>query len=383
MNNGNHRGSQKRSRRGTGRIIVMIIILLAIVAGGVSFVIHYQDSRDYSALNTQDKKSKQVKIKDDANVDEIADKLDNAKLLRSKSAFKHYVAAKNISDLKSGYYLFAPSDTVAQIVKTLQHGGASAPLNNQATITVREGETIDDIATDVNNKTKFSRADFLKAVNDKAFFNRLKAAYPGLLDSEASSKQVKDIRYLLEGYLYPATYNWKDANNVRELVNQMVAQSYLQLKDRFKSVKESGLTVHEVLTLASLVEREGVDQTSRQTIAGVFLNRVDDKMPLQSDVATKYAMKTKKTNLSNKDVQSKNPYNLYRYAGYGPGPFNNPSLDSIDAVLNPIDRDKHYLYFVANLKTGKVYYSANYDEHLGKTGDVQDTNDAVGSADNN
>jgi UPF0755 protein len=383
MNNGNHRRRKKRSRRGTSRVIVIIIILLAIIVGGVSFVIHYQDSRDYSALNTQDKKSKQVKIKAGADTDEIADKLDKAKLLRSKSAFTHYVSANNISNLKSGYYLFAPSDTVAEIVKTLQSGGASSPLNNQETVTVREGETIDDIATEVNNKTKFTKAEFLKAVNDKAFFNRLKDAYPGLLDSEASSAQAKDIRYRLEGYLYPATYNWKDANNVRELVNQMVAQSYIQLKDRFKSIKDSGLTVHEMLTVASLVEREGVDQTSRQTIAGVFLNRIDDKMPLQSDVATKYAMKTKKTNLTNKDVQSKNPYNLYRYSGFGPGPFNNPSLEAIDAVLNPIDRDKHYLYFVANLKTGKVYYSANYDEHLGKTDDVQDTNDAVGNADNN
>ena len=160
MNNGNHRRRHKRSRRGTSRIIVIIIILLAIVVGGVSFVIHYQDSRDYSALNTQDKKSKQIKIKAGADADQIADKLDKAKLLRSKSAFTHYVAANNISNLKSGYYLFAPSDTVADMVKTLQSGGASSPLNNQETVTVREGETIDDIATEVNNKTKFTKAEF-------------------------------------------------------------------------------------------------------------------------------------------------------------------------------------------------------------------------------
>ncbi|MDF8368618.1 endolytic transglycosylase MltG [Weissella paramesenteroides] len=384
MNNGKRtRNRKRRSRKGKGRLIILFLILIALIAGGVSFVMSYQDKRDYSALNSQDKKNKQVKIKDGENSEEIANKLDKAGLIRSKKAFMHYLSAHNISNLKSGYYLFTPSDSVSAIVKTLRQGGASAPLNNQDTVTVREGETIDDIATEVGEKTKFTKAEFLKAVNDKAFFNRLKSAYPGLLDSEASSKQVKDIRYRLEGYLYPATYNWKDSNNARELVNQMVAQSYTQLKGKFDAIKNAGLTVHETLTLASLVEREGIDQDSRRTIAGVFLNRIDKNMPLQSDIATKYALKTNKTNLSNKDVQSTNPYNLYKYSGYGPGPFNNPSAESIEAVLNPKDRDKNYLYFVANLKTGKVYYSATYDEHLGKSSDLEAGNTAVGnSADN-
>ena len=383
MNNGKRRQGKKRSRQGKWRLIILFLVLVALIAGGIAFVLNYQDERDYSALNSQDKKNKQVKVKDGDDAEDVANKLDKAKLIRSKKAFVHYVSSHDISNLKSGYYLFAPSDSINEMVKTLRHGGASSPLNNQETITVREGETIEDIAAEVGQKTKFTKAEFLKAVNNKAFFNRLKEAYPGLLDSEASSKNVKDIRYRLEGYLYPATYNWKDSNNARELVNQMVAQSYTQLKNQFDTIKDAGLTVHETLTLASLVEREGIDQDSCRTIAGVFLNRIDKDMPLQSDIATKYALKTKKTNLSNKDVQSSNPYNLYKYSGYGPGPFNNPSASSIEAVLNPKDRDKNYLYFVANLKNGKVYYSANYDDHLGKSGDLEEGNTAVGDAADN
>ena len=219
----------------------------------------------------------------------------------------------------------------------------------------------------------------MKAVNDQDFFNRLKEAYPGLLDSEVDSQQAGDIRYKLEGYLYPATYDWKTAKTVNELINQMVYQDYVQMKDKFDAIKKSGMTVHQVLTLASLVEREGIDEASRKTIAGVFENRLAINMPLQSDIATKYALDTNKTNLSNSDVQSDNPYNLYKFSGYGPGPFNNPSSQSVDAVLNPSDRDKGYLYFVANLKTGKVYYSKDYDEHLGKSGDLEATNQSVGS----
>ena len=97
-------------------------------------------------------------------------------------------------------------------------------------------------------------------------------------------------------------------------------------------------------------------------IAGVFFNRIKANMPLQSDISVMYALNKHKHSLTLKDIKVESPYNLYVHKGYGPGPFNNPSLDSISAVLNPIK--SNYLYFVANLKTGKVYYNENYDEHL-------------------
>ena len=320
-----------------------------------------------------------MQVKSGATASEIASELSKAKVLRSERAFMNYVTVNNVSDLKAGYYLFSPADNVKTIVKSLRQGGAAYPLNGKDTITVREGETIENIATEVGEKTNFTKDEFLKAVNDQDFFNRLKEAYPGLLDSEVDSQQAGDIRYKLEGYLYPATYDWKTAKTVNELINQMVYQDYVQMKDKFDAIKKSGMTVHQVLTLASLVEREGIDEASRKTIAGVFENRLAINMPLQSDIATKYALDTNKTNLSNSDVQSDNPYNLYKFSGYGPGPFNNPSSQSVDAVLNPSDRDKGYLYFVANLKTGKVYYSKDYDEHLGKSDDLEATNQSVGS----
>src|SRR5699024_1301112 len=98
--------------------------------------------------------------------------------------------------------------------------------------------------------------------------------------------------------------------------------------------------------------------------AGVFFNRLAIDMPLQSDISVMYALNTHKESLTNKDTAVKSPYNLYKNPGYGPGPFNSPSMQSILAVLEPSDRDQNYLYFVANLKTGKVYYSHTYDEHL-------------------
>lgn len=356
----------------------LLIIVAALIIGGIGHHFYVQhDQKNYSALDKNTKKNKEVRIKDGLSVQMMAATLKDAGIIRSKRAFNYYVSSNNYSDLKAGYYELNPSMTVPQVVNALRMGGSAVPTNSKNVVIVREGENIDDIAKEVGEKTKFSADSFKKATNEKKFFDTLKEQYPGLLDSAGKSK---DIRYRLEGYLYPATYTWKDAKTVNDLVEMMVKQEYIVMQPRFQQIKKSRMTIQELLTVASLVEREGVDNDSRRTISGVFLNRLDQDMPLQSDVATKYALQTKKTNLTNKDVQSDNPYNLYKFSGYGPGPFNNPSVESIDAVLNPKDRDKGYLYFVADLKTGKNYYSQSYDDHLGNQAGVEANNQSVGNA---
>lgn len=361
-----------------GWIKFLLVMAIIVVIGGATISYIQNDKQDYSALNKKDDKVREVRIKEGSSPKQMAAALSEAGVLRSQRAFVNYVSTENYTDLKAGYYQLSPAMSVKDIVLALRLGGSAVPANNKNVILVREGEIIDDIAKQVGEKTNFSEKSFLKAVNDKTLFDKLKADYPGLLDSAA---KAKGVRYLLEGYLYPATYNWQDAETVDDLVTMMVRQEYIALKPYFKDIKESGMTVHEVLTLASLVEREGVDKESRGKIAGVFLNRLAIDMPLQSDVSTKYALKTKRANLSIKDVQNDNPYNNYVHTGFGPGPMNNPSVNAVLAVLHPKDRDKDYLYFVANLKDGKIYYSHDYNSHLGLTDSVQADNDEIGSLD--
>ena len=155
----------------------------------------------------------------------------------------------------------------------------------------------------------------------------------------------------------------------------MVATTNQRLKPYYAEIKNKNYTVQQVMTLASLVEGEGVTNRDRRKFAGVFLNRIAKNMAIQSDVAVKYALNTHKKNLYYKDLEVDSPYNLYVNKGYGPGPFNAPSLQSIQAVLNPAEQSKGYLYFVANLKTGKVYYSKTYAQHLALTAKLADAND--------
>lgn len=341
--------------------IVGVIAVLAVAVAIIGF--NYVNS-SLQPYNANSKEDIVVKIPIGSSSKEIAKTLEKDKVIKSATVFNFYVKAQNYTDFQAGYYTFKQSMDMNHVVKQLQKGGSAEPTGTASnTVLVREGVTIDQIGDQIQKSTKFKKKDFLKLMKDKSYMKQLQKKYPELLDS---SMAKKNVRYHLEGYLFPATYGLYKGETLKELVNQMVEKDNEIMKPYFETIKEKGLTVQQTLTLASLVEREGVTEKDRKKIAGVFFNRIDIDMPIQSDISVMYALNTHKTKLSNKDVRVDSPYNLYKNAGYGPGPFNTPSVQAIEATLNPSDRDENYLYFVANLKTGKVYYSHTLQEHESK-----------------
>lgn len=339
--------------------IVGVVALLAIVVG--IFTYHYV----HSSLQPLDKNNTEevvVNVPIGSSTKEIAATLQKDKVIKSATVFNYFVKTHSYSDFQAGYYNLKPSMTLEHIVSLLQKGGSSEPQGKQiAKVLIREGVTVEQVGDVVAKNTKFSKKEFLNLMKDKDYMNELEKKYPQLLKSSLDSK---DVRYNLEGYLFPATYGVVKGMTLKQLVNSMVEKTNTEFAPYYKSISDKNLTVQQALTLASLIEREGVTQKDRRKISGVFFNRIDVGMPLQSDISVMYALNKHKHSLTNKDTSVKSPYNLYKNAGFGPGPFNNPSLQSLQAVLNPSDRDKSYLYFVANLKTGKVYYSTTYDQHL-------------------
>lgn len=341
--------------------IVGVIAVLAVVVAIIGF--NYVNS-SLQPYNANSKEDIVVKIPIGSSSKQIAKTLEKDKVIKSATVFNFYVKAQNYTDFQAGYYTFKQSMDMNHVVKQLQKGGSAEPTGTASnTVLVREGVTIDQIGDQIQKSTKFKKKDFLKLMKDKSYMKELQKKYPELLDS---SMAKKNVRYHLEGYLFPATYGLYKGETLKELVNQMVEKDNEIMKPYFETIKEKGLTVQQTLTLASLVEREGVTEKDRKKIAGVFFNRIDIDMPIQSDISVMYALNTHKTKLSNKDVRVDSPYNLYKNSGYGPGPFNTPSVQAIEATLNPSDRDENYLYFVANLKTGKVYYSHTLQEHESK-----------------
>ena len=336
-------------------VVSIIVILLVVVA--VTGYSYFKAGLKPLAPNSHQRI--EVKVPVGSTSKQIGAILEQKKVVKSGFVFDYYVKSKKIANFKAGYYELKPSMTLGQIAHNLQKGGSSEPISS-GRLLIREGVTAETIAKTVAQSTRFSQKDFLKLLNDPKFIGELQKKYPDLL---ASDVQSKNVRYRLEGYLYPATYTINKKLTLQQLVEEMVAKTDQELKPYYGKIKQQKKSVQAVLTLASLVEREGNNAQDRAKIAGVFENRLAQKMKLQTDISVLYALNKHKENVSYKDLEVDSPYNLYKNNGIGPGPFNNPSIASVKAVLAPQQRDQDYLYFFADIKTGKVYYSQTYDQH--------------------
>ena len=284
------------------------------------------------------------------------------------------VKSKNISNLKSGYYNLQPSMTMDEIIEALQKKGSDKPQEpSLGTVLVKEGYTIEKIAkaVEVNSSAKkgkhsstgLKEKDFLKLMKDDAFITKMKAKYPTLL---ANLPNSTDAKYVLEGYLFPATYNIHDDTTVESLVEEMLSTMDTHLSPYYATILSSNHNVNEILTLASLVEKEGATDDDRKNIASVFYNRLNSDMALQSNIAVLYVLGKlgQETTLKEDttiDTNIDSPYNDYVHKGLMPGPVDSPSLSAIEAVINP--SSTKYMYFVADVSTGNVYFAESYEEH--------------------
>lgn len=364
--------NRQQEQRVANKIVVWIVSILAVLAVAIGILGYRYVHTSLQPYNTADTKTVAVKIPIGSSNKEIAVQLEKHKVIRSATVFNYYVKTHNYADFTAGWHSFKPSMTLDQVVAQLQKEGLAAePKDRIDRILVKEGVTVEDIADSLASQTKknkkWDKASFLKLMKDDTFLNTLYKKYPKLL---SSAQTAKNVRYHLEGYLAPATYDIYKDTSLKDFVTMMVHKSQEELSPLCKSIAAKNLTVQQTLTLASLVEREGVKTEDRQKIAGVFFNRLAVNMPLQSDISVMYALNVHKTHLTNKDTSVDSPYNLYINKGYGPGPFNNPSLNAVQAVLAPKDRDQNYLYFQADLKTGKIYYSQTYEQHTSTTQDL-------------
>ncbi|GEO73420.1 aminodeoxychorismate lyase [Levilactobacillus namurensis] len=354
------------------RIMIGVASLLVILAVAIGIIGYHYFQSALKPLDASNDNVVQVNVPMGATSNKIGQILQDKKVVKSGMVFNYYVKSHKFTNFRAGYYQLKPSMTLNTIAKRLQMGGSAEPIQSTAgKVLVREGETVDQLAAEIPIQTDFTKKEFLSLMKSPSFFNQLAAKYPRLL---SSAKQAKNVRYRLEGYLAPATYQAGKKMTLKQLITEMVAKMDQNLQSHYQTIKKQKLTVQETLTLASLVEREGVTQKDRDKIAGVFLNRIDANMALQSDIAVQYALKTTKKSLTYKDLKVKSPYNLYVHTGFGPGPFDSPSVSSIKAVLHPSARNKDYYYFIANTKTGKVYFSKTYDQHQALTSSLASDN---------
>ena len=334
----------------------MIALLVIVLVGGF-FTWNYIKG-ETQPVDTAQTELVSFEIEQGASVKEVSKALEKEGIIRNSKLFNFYLKFKNVSGFKSGLYHVSKSMTLDEIIAELSGQGKDKD-QNATKVLIREGEQLTDIAKEVEKSTKYSAEDFMAKVQDEDFLRYLVQKFPKLLTQSYNGYQVK---YVLEGYLFPATYDMNDSKTLQMLITEMVAKTDEVMSKYYDKILASDYTLQETMALASLIEKEGTKLEDRKKISSVFHNRIKENMKLQTDVSVQYALGEHKEALSLSDLEVDSPYNLYQNYGVGPGPYNSPSEDAIVAALEPEKTD--YLYFLADIKTKEIYYAKTYEEHL-------------------
>ncbi|GGD01348.1 aminodeoxychorismate lyase [Enterococcus wangshanyuanii] len=351
--------TRKKEDRIVGRIVLIVASVLLLVIAIFGFTFYKYVTTGLEPLNKKDSKLVQVHIPEDSSNKKIANILEESKVIKSGMVFNYYAKFKNLTDFQAGYYQMSPDMTLDEIGALLREGGTAEPTQlADGKVTIPEGFDIDKIGDAIEKNTDFKKDQFIELMKNQEFFDAMNQKYPELL---GSAGEAADVRYRLEGYLFPATYDYYKDAKIEDFVEQMIAKTNSVMEAYLPMVHAKGMTIQQVLTLASLVEKEGVKEDDRKKIAQVFFNRISANMPLQSDISILYALGEHKELVTYQDLEVDSPYNLYKNTGYGPGPLDSPSEQAINAVLNPTPNN--YLYFVADISTGNVYFAETYEEH--------------------
>lgn len=365
---------QKKQDRTAKRIVAVVMSLVVVFFLATCTFGFFWVKSSLEPINTEAKKTIQVEIPEGSSTKEIANILFENDLIKNATVFNYYSKIKSYNNYQSGFYNLSQSMSVDDLAKALQESGTPTAQEEPAgKVLIVEGYTLTQIANSVTlnaktddktDKTPFTSEEFLATVTNQEFIDRMVATYPNLFASLPAADS--GVIYRLEGYLFPAVYDYYDDTTIEDLVEQMISTTDARLQPYYEAIANKNLTVNEVLTLASLVEKEGSTDEDRRNIASVFFNRLNAEMPLQSNIAILYAQgklgeETTLAEDTNIDTSIESPYNIYWRAGLMPGPVDSPSLSAIEAVLNENATD--YYYFVADVTTGTVYFANTIEEH--------------------
>ena len=324
------------------KIIKLLIIFIFIFLSFFRFV---YNSEINSPLN---KKGQDINfiIEPGETVSKIAKNLVDAEIIRSALYLKIYIWQEKLEDkLQAGAYILSSKLNTKEIVNILVSGKI---VKNEIKITIPEGWTIDNIA------------EYLEKIGvaDKKRF------------IELASKKIKDFSFLkslphdasLEGYLFPDTYIIFNNASEEDIIVKMLSNLDKKLTYEMQSeIKKQGKSIHEIITMASIIEKEVQTESDMKNVSGIFWNRMRDGMRLESDATLTYALKDKVAAHSYKDLKLDSPYNSYLYPDLPPGPIGNPGIKAIEAAINPAQTS---YYFFLTGTSGKTFFAKTYNEHL-------------------
>lgn len=344
----------KKVRKFSMRKFLLFLVVLIIIGAASLFGFYQYEIGPVGS----DKTAIEFTVKKGDNYYNIAKELKNKGLIKSEEFYKVYIKINKPTNLTFGDYELNKSMSVEEIIKTL--GNSKNQKVNTIKITFREGLNVSAIAKKIGEGTSIKEEEFMEKVTDKEYIKKIQPNYWFLTDDIYNEQ----IYYPLEGYLFPDTYYFEEKTISAEKIIEKMLDNTKEKLDNYKdTIQTKELTIHQILTLSSLIEQEAVTSEDRALVASVFYNRLKSNISLGSDVTTYYAARKSLTeSLTKQELDSCNGYNTRckTMKGLPVGPISNPSISSIEAALNPATSD--YYYFVAD-SSKKVYFNKTLTEH--------------------
>lgn len=349
-----NKGRKKRKRK-VKKYPIIILCLLLIIGISISLVSYNYYSLYQKGGIKPNKNSLgqdvNISIKMGTTTKQISEALKEANIVDNSLFF--YLKAKNdgvYQNFQAGDFVLNTSMEYNQIIETLQKTQQSKQLK----LLVKEGQTQEDIANTLDEHGIVSYDEFMNACNTLNF------DYDFLKDLPKDTARTSK----LEGYLYPDTYYLSENETAESIINKLLSRfDELYTDDMVKKAENMGLTTDEVITIASIIEREVKYKPEKNIVASVVYNRLKQNIKLQMDATVLYAKKEHSDRTLISDTKIESPYNTYYINGLPVGPISNPSIDTIEAVLNPANTD--YLYYVVkDTNTGEHFFTSDYNEFL-------------------
>ncbi|WP_129597693.1 endolytic transglycosylase MltG [Anaerophilus nitritogenes] len=323
-------------------IMMMLIVGVAGIIGGRFYF--YQSIQP---INVNSNREAMVIIPKGASTGNIANILKEQNLIQNSYTFR-ILSKWSSADgkMKAGTYLLKENMSAEEMIKILSNGETAKTTTN---ITIPEGFEFKQIVDRLEARGLINKNKFIEIANYEDF-------------NYAFLKDIPKGENRLEGFLFPDTYEIGKEETEREIIIKMLDRFNNVFKDEYyKRSKEINMNINEVVTLASIIEREAKLDEERPIVSSVFHNRIKKKIKLQSCATVQYVLGERKVHLSNKDIAIDSLYNTYKYEGLPPKPIASSGEASIKAALYP--KDTNYLYFVVS-KNGAHHFSETYKEHL-------------------
>lgn len=329
--------------------IIFIFFFLIIFCFLIISYFYYQIKTPLS----KDEIEQTIIIERGKSIKEIAKELEEANLIRGSFYFQFYTFLKNKKNLQAGEYLLSPSMSISQIVEILSLGKV---VRHEVKITIPEGFTVKQI------DERLAQADLIQPA-ELINFNPTNLQVSSFSPPHQNLVWGQEFQVSsLEGYLFPDTYIFDRGLNLEEIIKKILDNFNKKLTEQMREeIKRQSKTIEQIIILASIVQQEAFSNEEMPKLAGIFYNRLEIGMPLQSDATVNYVTSKKLRQPTIEDTKINSPYNTYFYKGLPPGPISNPGIEAIKAAIWPEKTD--YFYFL-HPENGPTIFSRTEEEHI-------------------